>query len=78
MFAHAMKTNSNSLFTSIALACVVVAFAATLQGCGRSTKVQATTTTVGQELQDLDAARNKGLLTEKEYNDKRKEIMKRD
>lgn len=46
-------------------------------GCGRSTKVEARTTTVGQELQDLEEARNKGLLTEDEYNKKRAEIMKR-
>ncbi len=46
-------------------------------GCGSSQKVEARTTTVGQELQDLDDARNKGLLTEDEYNSKRQEIMKR-
>lgn len=47
-------------------------------GCSRDSKVEARTTTVGQELQDLDAARSKGLLTEEEYNKQRKEIMKRD
>lgn len=73
-----MKNTTQSIITSLALASVLICFAATLQGCGRSTKVQANTTTVGQELQDLDAARNKGLLTEKEFEDKRREIMKRD
>jgi hypothetical protein len=45
-------------------------------GCGRSSTVEARTTTVGQELQDLDDARSKGLLTEEEYNKKRRDIMK--
>lgn len=47
-----------------------------LVGCGgKNTEVR--TTTTGQELQDLDAARDKGLLTESEYKAKRKEIMSR-
>ena len=46
-------------------------------GCGSSSSVQASTTTVGQELQDLEDARNKGLLTEDEYAKQREEIMKR-
>lgn len=49
----------------------------TLGACSSTSKVEARTTTVGQELQDLDAARDKGLLTEDEYQAKRKEIMKR-
>jgi len=44
---------------------------------GGGAKIDARTTTLGQELQDLDAAYQKGLLTEKEYNQKRKEIMQR-
>jgi hypothetical protein len=63
------------------IACFVVGIAmfgvATASGCGRSTKVEARTTTLGQELTDLEAARNKGLLTEEEYSRKRQEIMKR-
>jgi len=63
------------------LSCVGIAatvvVGATAGGCGSSTKVEARTTTTGQELQDLEDARNKGLLTEDEYNKKRQEIMKR-
>jgi hypothetical protein len=55
---------------------VLISAATTLGGCGSNTKVEARTTTVGQELQDLDEARNKGLITESEYQQKRKEIMK--
>jgi hypothetical protein len=47
-----------------------------LGGCSSSAKVESGTT-VGQELQDLDTARSKGLLTEEEYQSKRKEIMNR-
>ena len=45
-------------------------------GCAGSTKVENRSTTVGQELKDLEDARNKGLLTEDEYNKKRQEILK--
>ena len=40
---------------------------ATLPGCGSKTKVESLAS-VGQELQDLEDARNKGLITESEYN----------
>jgi hypothetical protein len=45
-------------------------------GCGSSTKVESTT--VGQELQDLEEARNQGLITEAEYNKQRQAILDRD
>lgn len=49
-----------------------------IAGCGNtSQQIEARSTTVGQELEDLEDARNKGLLTEDEYNTKRREIMKR-
>lgn len=44
--------------------------------CSSHSTVEARTTTVGQELKDLEDARNKGLLTEDEYQKKRSEIMK--
>ncbi|MCC6320562.1 MAG: SHOCT domain-containing protein [Phycisphaerales bacterium] len=46
-------------------------------GCGGKTNVENRSTTVGQELQDLEEARNKGLLTEDEYAKKREQILKR-
>ena len=53
--------------------------AGSLTACGsrskQTTTVQATTTV--QELQDLQKARDDGLITEKEYDKKRKEIMNR-
>lgn len=56
---------------------ILAAAGLALGACSSSSKVEARTTTVGQELQDLDEARDKGLLTEDEYQAKRKEIMKR-
>jgi uncharacterized membrane protein len=48
-------------------------------GCGRkqTTTVQSTNTTLGQELVDLQQAYEKGIITEKEYNDLKKQAMKK-
>ena len=49
-------------------------------GCGGGgARVQATTSsaTLGQELEDLQAAYEKGIITEKEYNKAKKEILKK-
>lgn len=51
----------------------------TLGACGgggaKSTNINSSTT-MGQELTDLQAARDKGLISEKEYNKARKDILK--
>lgn len=50
-----------------------------MAGCGgsKSTGDQTVkTTTKGQELQDLDAAYKKGIISEKEYNEQKKKILK--
>ena len=46
-------------------------------GCGGGADVRQTTstTTLGRELQDLDDAYKKGLLSEKEYKETRKSLM---
>jgi hypothetical protein len=47
-------------------------------GCGGGgAQVQQQTTTLGQELKDLDDAYKKGLLDEKEYQKVRKELIKK-
>jgi hypothetical protein len=58
--------------------CVLVCAAAALAGCGGgSSKNDNKSTTVGQELQDLEEARNKGLLTEDDYQRQREAILER-
>jgi len=54
---------STRLPLSLALVLLAALVTAPIAGCGRSAKVEARTATVGQELQDLEDARNKGLLT---------------
>jgi uncharacterized membrane protein len=47
-------------------------------GCGGGgAEVKQTSTTLGQELTDLQAAYEKGIITEKEYNKAKKEILDR-
>jgi hypothetical protein len=46
-------------------------------GGGAQVESQTTTTTLGQELQDLDAAYQKGLLSTSEYEKMRQKIMER-
>lgn len=50
-----------------------------LGGCavGSPVTVKPTPPTLGQELIDLDAARNRGVLTEEEFKTKRAAIMNR-
>lgn len=49
-----------------------------LAACGGGgANVTATSTTMGQELQDLEESREKGLISEKEYKKARKAILKR-
>jgi hypothetical protein len=62
------------------LAAVLLAMSASLQGCGgggahTNTTVDATTT--GQELTDLKKALDQGIITQREYDKKREEILKR-
>ncbi|KJS29132.1 MAG: hypothetical protein VR64_21530 [Desulfatitalea sp. BRH_c12] len=47
-----------------------------LGGCGSTTQVkQAPQTTLGQELMDLDKARQDGIITEDEYKKLKKQIV---
>ena len=49
-----------------------------LSGCGGGgAQIKQQTTTLGQELKDLDEAYKQGLLDEKEYKKVRKELIER-
>ena len=59
---------------------LLLACSGALLGCGgggADVKQSTTTTTLGKELQDLDDAFKKGLLSEKEYKDARKNLIKK-
>ena len=60
---------------------ILIPFGASLAGCGGGeggeVKSNITSTTVGQELIDLESAYKKGAITEKEYERAKKKILKR-
>lgn len=57
------------------LGAIVIALALSLTACGSSTVVKQTETQ-GQQLMDLKEAYDKGVITEKEYNNTKKKILK--
>jgi Tfp pilus assembly protein PilV len=59
------------------VALIIVSMGVT--GCGRkqTTTVQSTNATLGQELVDLQQAYEKGIITQKEYDDLKKKAMKK-
>jgi hypothetical protein len=67
--------------TKVLVAVLIVVAGLNLWGCcGGSKEVvvpqsQTTTTTLGQELQDLEEAYKKGAITEKEYEAAKKKIL---
>lgn len=46
-----------------------------MTGCGSSQNVSTNAVSTGQELEDLQTAYDKGLMTEQEYQEERKRIM---
>ena len=67
-----------SMFKTTA-AVAVMSMVLMMAGCGGSdVRTQTTTTTTGQELLDLKKAYDTDVITEKEYERKRKEILDRD
>ena len=67
-----------SMFKTVA-AVAVMSVVLMMAGCGGAdVRTQTTTTTTGQELMDLKKAYDTDVITEKEYERKRKEILDRD
>ena len=55
---------------------MLLSLPAGMAGCGGGgAEIKQQTTTLGQELQDLDDAYKKGLLSEKEYKELREELI---
>ena len=53
-----------------------IGFAGCRGGGGGKAQVEATTTTLGQELMDLQKAYEQGIITEKEYKQAKERIIK--
>jgi uncharacterized membrane protein len=59
-------------------AVIVMIMALGLASCGgggAEVKTQSYTTTLGQELKDLEEAYQKGIITEKQYNDAKQKLI---
>ena len=65
----------------VVILAALIAIGTAFAGCsggGAEVQTQTTTTTVGQELTDLKAAYDKGIINQDEYERLRKKVMKRD
>ncbi len=67
----------NNFFKSATLVVIVVFMLVGCGGGGAKVKTTNTSTTMGQELMDLDASYKQGLITDKEYNQAKKTILNR-
>ncbi|MEH6515928.1 MAG: SHOCT domain-containing protein [Halioglobus sp.] len=59
------------------LGATVIALSLTLAACGSSTTTSVQSETQGQQLIDLKEAYDTGVITEKEYNATKKNILKK-
>ncbi|MCP3665034.1 MAG: hypothetical protein GY696_21480 [Gammaproteobacteria bacterium] len=65
--------------TKIYIASLLIVSAFTLTACGggdSTTTSNTVTTTLGQELEDLDAAHKKGILSDSEYEKAKESLIK--
>lgn len=66
---------------SLVLAMALIVSCGMVSGCGADANIRSNTinadTTIGQELQDLKAAYDAEIISEREYNRARKDILKR-
>jgi hypothetical protein len=61
----------------LALALGLVLSLAACGGGGAKTSIQTSNTTMGQELMDLNASYEQGLISAREYNRAKKEILRK-
>jgi hypothetical protein len=65
-------------FFRILVLLMMLGFSIATSGCGGGgAEIQATNTTMGQELHDIKKALDQGIITEKEYNRAKKDILKK-
>ena len=60
---------------------ILIIFGTSFTGCGgggTELKSHTTTTTLGQELMDLKAAYEKGVITEEEYESAKEKLLERE
>jgi uncharacterized membrane protein len=63
--------------TIIAVVIFTIVMGGLFVGCGGGgARVQQNSVSLGQQLEDLQAAYEKGIITEKEYNKSKKELLK--
>jgi len=75
-----IKEDENMRTLKVIILAGLIGLATTFTGCGGGgSKVQSETitTTLGQELMDLDAAYKKGVINEKEYEKAKKAVLKK-
>jgi hypothetical protein len=65
-------------FLRVSVAIILLFSGVGFIGCGGGggTEIKAKQTTLGQELTDLDKAYKDGIITEKEYNKAKKDLLK--
>jgi len=64
--------------TVIAVVIFTIVMGGLFVGCGGGgASVQQSTVSLGQQLEDLQSAREKGIITEKEYEKAKKELLKK-
>jgi uncharacterized membrane protein len=75
----ANEVNPMKRLTTLVIIAIVIISVGLTTGCGRKqrTTVSTSTTTLGQELVDLQQAYEKGIITEKQYNDLKKKAIKK-
>jgi hypothetical protein len=80
MTRPARKMTKASMLKRMRLLAVLVSLAlpAGMVGCGGGgARVQQQSTTLGQELQDLEAAYKKGIIDEEQYKNLREDVIER-
>ncbi len=64
-------------FMRVCVVIILLFYGAGFIGCGGGgTEIKAKQTTLGQELTDLDKAYKDGIITEKEYNKAKNDLLK--